>query len=98
MPLALPMYEGMQRLLPAVSFANKEKTMSITSVASGVNLPATAHVPTAPEAGEKTVNGRDARNDGDADDGATTTAAPASAAPTVNTSGQTVGTLVNVKA
>lgn len=70
--------------------------MSITSVASGVSLPATAYAPTVSEAGEKTVNGRDARNDGDADDGV---AAPAAAAaPTVNTSGQTVGTLVNVKA
>lgn len=72
--------------------------MSITSVPAGVTLPATPHVPTTSEAGEKTVTGRDARNDGDADDGVAVTAAPVPAAPTVNTSGQTVGTLVNVKA
>jgi hypothetical protein len=82
------------------SFHKKEKNMSIGSVVPGTSMPATAYAPAASEAGEKTVNGRDTRNDGDADDGVAA-AAPTPAAvpaPTVNTSGQTVGTVVNVKA
>jgi len=50
-----------------------------------------------PERNEVHRGGQDARRDGDGDDGATATATATAAAtkPTTNTSGQTVGTIIN---
>jgi hypothetical protein len=47
------------------------------------------------EAGEAHRAGRDVKNDGDADDAARSVQAPK---PTVNSSGQTVGSIINEKA
>lgn len=49
-----------------------------------------------PERNEVHRGGQDARRDGDGDDGAAA-AATTAAKPTTNTSGQTVGTIINTK-
>jgi hypothetical protein len=55
--------------------------------------------PARPEATEKQVNGRDARNDGDKDDAKKVSQSQsASPSPSVNAQGQVVGSLLNAKA
>ena len=66
--------------------------MSISSIASNSAMSTSA---VRPQAIEAQVARRDARNDGDSDDGSLVAKAPA---PTVNLSGQTIGKLVSVSA
>lgn len=54
--------------------------------------------PSPPESTEPKVKGRDARNDGDSDDGGTKAVNSASSAPVVNTAGNLTGSLLNTKA
>jgi len=69
--------------------------MTVSSVSSNSGAYAPVVRPQA-EAGEVQRAGRDAKNDGDADDGgAATVKAPA---PTVNLNGQTIGSRINVTA
>ncbi|HZW26106.1 MAG TPA: hypothetical protein VFF26_11530 [Gallionella sp.] len=66
--------------------------MAISSVSSGsVNL-AAMQSPVHAE------NVRERENDGDSDDGASQSVAAAQPRPTVNTSGQTIGSIINVQA
>ena len=66
--------------------------MSVSSISSSNSLYTPAVRPQA-EAGEAVQAGRDVKNDGDADDGGT--AAVKASAPTVNLSGQAVGTIIS---
>jgi hypothetical protein len=64
---------------------------------SGISSNGASYIPSVKpeaEAAEVQIAGRDAKNDGDADDGGST----AVKAPTVNASGQKIGTVINVSA
>ena len=66
--------------------------MSISSVSSNVNHTA----PVQPQ--KPTTSAKEVENDKDKDDGGSTVAAQAAPRPTVNTSGQVVGTKIHTQA
>ena len=66
--------------------------MALSSVSSGVNTTAAVQPQSQP------VRAKEAENDKDKDDGASKVATQATPSPTVNTSGQVVGSLVNTQA
>ena len=67
--------------------------MAIGSVSSSVNTSAAVQV-----RGSEETRKNEVENDGDKDDGASGAAAQAAQRPTVNTSGQTIGSVINVQA
>lgn len=67
--------------------------MSISPVSSGTSQVYTPATSATREAAEPKVNGKEARNDGDGDDGSSKIQAP-----TVNTSGQMTGSRINTTA
>ena len=66
--------------------------MNVSSISNTYSNFSTQAIQRTPEAAEVQKNGRD--NDGDADDGGANTVKAVQ--PTVNTSGQTIGQLINV--
>ena len=81
-------------VLPASAQYQWENIVSVNAVGSG----GTAHTQSVrpqSETREAHRAGRDVKNDGDADDGAQAVQAPK---PTVNSSGQTIGSIISEKA
>lgn len=68
--------------------------MAVNSVNSGSNY--VSLVQPQPQSYAERIAEKE--NDGDRDDGSKASAAPAQPQPTVNTSGQTVGSIISVKA
>jgi hypothetical protein len=82
-------------IVPSLHSTPRSLKMTISSVSSNIISPAINNSQNVPQSNSKEVRG-EKENDGDRDDGASSkVTAPT---PTVNTSGQTTGAIINVKA